>query len=166
MERSHQSIKLLLRKTRHLKYMMLKSAPTKVLLNSYHTSPVCPHCRYQYALTRGGCMHFTCTQCRYEFCSGCNNPFHKVTTLVLWVLLNWFKGGWFHQVIHPQRPCVYDAWPVCLSFPDWMHYAALLHHRLACPPPQGLPLLSTWLGAKETAGSSPGTERERESKRY
>ncbi|XP_063062600.1 E3 ubiquitin-protein ligase RNF31-like [Engraulis encrasicolus] len=38
---------------------------------------ICPNCRYQYALTRGGCMHFTCTQCRYEFCSGCNNPFHK-----------------------------------------------------------------------------------------
>ncbi|XP_012688696.3 LOW QUALITY PROTEIN: E3 ubiquitin-protein ligase RNF31 [Clupea harengus] len=38
---------------------------------------VCPSCSYQYALTRGGCMHFTCTQCRYEFCSGCNNPFHK-----------------------------------------------------------------------------------------
>lgn len=38
---------------------------------------VCPNCRFQYALTRGGCMHFTCTQCRYEFCSGCNNPFHK-----------------------------------------------------------------------------------------
>lgn len=22
-------------------------------------------------------MHFTCCQCRYEFCSGCNNPYHK-----------------------------------------------------------------------------------------
>ncbi|KAK7881212.1 hypothetical protein WMY93_029621 [Mugilogobius chulae] len=37
----------------------------------------CPNCRFQYALTKGGCMHFTCSQCRYEFCSGCNNPFHK-----------------------------------------------------------------------------------------
>ncbi|XP_056155351.1 E3 ubiquitin-protein ligase RNF31 [Lampris incognitus] len=36
----------------------------------------CPHCRFQYALTKGGCMHFTCSQCRYQFCSGCNNPFH------------------------------------------------------------------------------------------
>ncbi|XP_047424660.1 E3 ubiquitin-protein ligase RNF31-like [Mugil cephalus] len=37
----------------------------------------CPHCRFQYALTKGGCMHFSCSQCRYEFCSGCNNPYHK-----------------------------------------------------------------------------------------
>ncbi|KAF7647967.1 hypothetical protein LDENG_00163850 [Lucifuga dentata] len=37
----------------------------------------CPHCRFQYALTKGGCMHFSCSQCRYQFCSGCNNPFHK-----------------------------------------------------------------------------------------
>lgn len=24
---------------------------------------------------RGGCMHFTCSQCKYEFCYGCNKPF-------------------------------------------------------------------------------------------
>lgn len=24
---------------------------------------------------RGGCMHFTCTQCKYEFCYGCAKPF-------------------------------------------------------------------------------------------
>ncbi|XP_017269594.1 E3 ubiquitin-protein ligase RNF31 isoform X2 [Kryptolebias marmoratus] len=37
----------------------------------------CPQCNFQYALTKGGCMHFNCSQCRYQFCSGCNNPFHK-----------------------------------------------------------------------------------------
>ncbi|XP_056289401.1 E3 ubiquitin-protein ligase RNF31-like isoform X2 [Pseudoliparis swirei] len=37
----------------------------------------CPSCRFQYALTKGGCMHFSCLQCRYQFCSGCNNPYHK-----------------------------------------------------------------------------------------
>ncbi|KAM8881662.1 E3 ubiquitin-protein ligase RNF31-like [Synchiropus picturatus] len=37
----------------------------------------CPNCRFQYALAKGGCMHFVCTQCRHEFCSGCNNPYHK-----------------------------------------------------------------------------------------
>ncbi|XP_067109257.1 E3 ubiquitin-protein ligase RNF31 isoform X2 [Osmerus mordax] len=36
----------------------------------------CPNCRFQYALSKGGCMHFSCSQCRYQFCSGCNNPFH------------------------------------------------------------------------------------------
>ncbi|XP_034561728.1 E3 ubiquitin-protein ligase RNF31-like isoform X1 [Notolabrus celidotus] len=37
----------------------------------------CPSCRFVYALTKGGCMHFSCSQCRYQFCSGCNNPYHK-----------------------------------------------------------------------------------------
>uniref|UniRef100_A0A1A7WQR4 Uncharacterized protein n=1 Tax=Iconisemion striatum TaxID=60296 RepID=A0A1A7WQR4_9TELE len=37
----------------------------------------CPQCNFQYALTKGGCMHFSCSQCRYQFCSGCNNPYHK-----------------------------------------------------------------------------------------
>ncbi|XP_061551005.1 E3 ubiquitin-protein ligase RNF31 isoform X1 [Phycodurus eques] len=36
----------------------------------------CPNCRFQYALSKGGCLHFCCSQCRYQFCSGCNNPFH------------------------------------------------------------------------------------------
>uniref|UniRef100_A0A4W4GWM7 RING-type domain-containing protein n=1 Tax=Electrophorus electricus TaxID=8005 RepID=A0A4W4GWM7_ELEEL len=26
----------------------------------------CPNCKFQYALAKGGCMHFTCSQCRYE----------------------------------------------------------------------------------------------------
>lgn len=26
-------------------------------------------------LYRGGCMHFTCTQCKFEFCYGCGKPF-------------------------------------------------------------------------------------------
>ncbi|KAM9332869.1 E3 ubiquitin-protein ligase RNF31-like isoform 1-T3 [Pholidichthys leucotaenia] len=37
----------------------------------------CPDCGFQYALAKGGCMHFSCSQCRYQFCSGCNNPYHK-----------------------------------------------------------------------------------------
>uniref|UniRef100_A0A3B4AFV4 RING-type domain-containing protein n=1 Tax=Periophthalmus magnuspinnatus TaxID=409849 RepID=A0A3B4AFV4_9GOBI len=43
---------------------------------------ICPHCRFQYALSKGGCMHFCCSQCRYQFCSGCNNPFHTQTCAV------------------------------------------------------------------------------------
>ncbi|XP_043914761.1 E3 ubiquitin-protein ligase RNF31 isoform X2 [Protopterus annectens] len=35
----------------------------------------CPKCKFQYALSKGGCMHFKCTQCRHEFCSGCYNMF-------------------------------------------------------------------------------------------
>ncbi|XP_049624343.1 E3 ubiquitin-protein ligase RNF31 [Suncus etruscus] len=36
----------------------------------------CPKCKFSYALARGGCMHFHCTQCRYQFCSGCYNAFY------------------------------------------------------------------------------------------
>ncbi|XP_012555166.2 E3 ubiquitin-protein ligase RNF31 [Hydra vulgaris] len=37
----------------------------------------CPECHFKYILVRGGCMHFTCTQCGYEFCSGCFMSFLK-----------------------------------------------------------------------------------------
>ncbi|KAH8409926.1 hypothetical protein KR009_001255, partial [Drosophila setifemur] len=54
----------------------------------------CPKCKFRYSLarlvppliyiqlltefhliSRGGCMHFTCTQCKFEFCYGCARPF-------------------------------------------------------------------------------------------
>eukprot|EP00095_Tigriopus_kingsejongensis_P009844 maker-scaffold21_size687808-snap-gene-5.36 protein:Tk09844 transcript:maker-scaffold21_size687808-snap-gene-5.36-mRNA-1 annotation:"ring finger protein 31" len=35
----------------------------------------CPSCKFRYTLSRGGCMHFTCTQCKFEFCIGCEKPF-------------------------------------------------------------------------------------------
>ncbi|KAL5281668.1 RNF31 family protein [Megaselia abdita] len=35
----------------------------------------CPKCKFKYSLARGGCMHFTCVQCKYEFCYGCGKPF-------------------------------------------------------------------------------------------
>lgn len=37
----------------------------------------CPKCRFTYSLAKGGCMHFTCTECKYEFCSGCGQPFRQ-----------------------------------------------------------------------------------------
>ena len=39
----------------------------------------CPNCNFRYTLTKGGCMHFTCTQCKFEFCVGCNRPFKMGT---------------------------------------------------------------------------------------
>ncbi|XP_068777963.1 E3 ubiquitin-protein ligase RNF31 isoform X5 [Struthio camelus] len=36
----------------------------------------CPRCGLWYALARGGCMHFQCSQCRHHFCSGCSRPFY------------------------------------------------------------------------------------------
>ncbi|XP_022686425.1 uncharacterized protein LOC111259021 isoform X2 [Varroa jacobsoni] len=35
----------------------------------------CPACKFRYALSRGGCMHFKCLQCGFDFCSGCNRPY-------------------------------------------------------------------------------------------
>ncbi|XP_040575747.1 uncharacterized protein [Lepeophtheirus salmonis] len=35
----------------------------------------CPACKFRYTLTKGGCMHFVCTQCKFEFCIGCKRPF-------------------------------------------------------------------------------------------
>nr|XP_012148786.1 PREDICTED: uncharacterized protein LOC100880656 isoform X6 [Megachile rotundata] len=35
----------------------------------------CPKCKFRYSLSRGGCMHFTCSQCKYEFCCGCGKAF-------------------------------------------------------------------------------------------
>ncbi|XP_039261476.2 uncharacterized protein LOC120337678 isoform X1 [Styela clava] len=35
----------------------------------------CPDCNFRYALAKGGCMHFKCTQCSHEFCSGCASAF-------------------------------------------------------------------------------------------
>ncbi|XP_058872971.1 LOW QUALITY PROTEIN: E3 ubiquitin-protein ligase RNF31-like [Acipenser ruthenus] len=40
----------------------------------------CPECRYMYSLSKGGCMHFKCSQCHHEFCSGCNNRFHPANS--------------------------------------------------------------------------------------
>ncbi|XP_050309298.1 E3 ubiquitin-protein ligase lubel isoform X2 [Anthonomus grandis grandis] len=35
----------------------------------------CPQCKFRYSLAKGGCMHFTCIQCKHEFCYGCGKPF-------------------------------------------------------------------------------------------
>ena len=35
----------------------------------------CPRCKFRFALAKGGCMHFKCNRCGFEFCCGCNEPF-------------------------------------------------------------------------------------------
>ncbi|XP_063439379.1 uncharacterized protein LOC134720797 [Mytilus trossulus] len=37
----------------------------------------CPSCKMKFSLAKGGCMHFKCPQCGFEFCSGCSQPFHQ-----------------------------------------------------------------------------------------
>ncbi|PAA90424.1 hypothetical protein BOX15_Mlig013308g2, partial [Macrostomum lignano] len=35
----------------------------------------CPNCGFQYALAKGGCLHFTCRMCRFQFCAGCDGEY-------------------------------------------------------------------------------------------
>ncbi|XP_073535634.1 E3 ubiquitin-protein ligase RNF31-like [Phyllobates terribilis] len=36
----------------------------------------CPSCRFRFDLWKGGCLHFKCTQCQYDFCGGCGRAFY------------------------------------------------------------------------------------------
>uniref|UniRef100_A0A8D0AQR1 Si:dkey-181m9.8 n=1 Tax=Sander lucioperca TaxID=283035 RepID=A0A8D0AQR1_SANLU len=36
----------------------------------------CPECQSVFSLSRGGCLHFTCSQCQHQFCGGCSQPFY------------------------------------------------------------------------------------------
>ncbi|XP_061111564.1 uncharacterized protein si:dkey-181m9.8 isoform X2 [Conger conger] len=35
----------------------------------------CPRCKFRFYLSKGGCLHFKCTQCQHEFCGGCGRTF-------------------------------------------------------------------------------------------
>ncbi|KAL7851635.1 hypothetical protein AOLI_G00219910 [Acnodon oligacanthus] len=37
----------------------------------------CPKCKFRFFLSKGGCLHFKCTQCQHEFCGGCSRPFRS-----------------------------------------------------------------------------------------
>ncbi|XP_008302095.1 E3 ubiquitin-protein ligase RNF31 isoform X2 [Stegastes partitus] len=47
----------------------------------HHSSPLlytsieCPNCQLVFSLSRGGCLHFTCSQCGHQFCGGCSQRF-------------------------------------------------------------------------------------------
>lgn len=41
------------------------------------TAIVCPNCRTPYFKARGGCAHFTCGNCKREFCECCKTEFWK-----------------------------------------------------------------------------------------
>jgi len=52
----------------------------------------CPRCKRRYLLSKGGCIHFTCTFCLYEFCSSCSRPFDRVTDVIHMRLLSYRYG--------------------------------------------------------------------------
>ncbi|KAM8966856.1 E3 ubiquitin-protein ligase RNF31-like [Pelodytes ibericus] len=37
----------------------------------------CPQCGQKYELDKGGCLHFTCTRCQYQFCGWCKRSFKQ-----------------------------------------------------------------------------------------
>ncbi|GAB6019242.1 hypothetical protein CHUAL_000846 [Chamberlinius hualienensis] len=40
-----------------------------------HSCIQCPKCKTEYSLARGGCMHFTCSNCKFDWCASCHQPF-------------------------------------------------------------------------------------------
>ncbi|KAM9321716.1 E3 ubiquitin-protein ligase RNF31 isoform 2-T2 [Pholidichthys leucotaenia] len=73
-----------------------------------HSSPLlsnsieCPNCQLVFSLSRGGCLHFTCSQCSYQFCGGCSRPFTLGSACEVSTECG-FKGLHAH---HP-RDCLY-----------------------------------------------------------
>ncbi|XP_035025563.1 E3 ubiquitin-protein ligase RNF31 isoform X2 [Hippoglossus stenolepis] len=42
-----------------------------------YNSIECPGCLCVFSLSRGGCLHFTCSQCQHQFCGGCSQTFSQ-----------------------------------------------------------------------------------------
>ncbi|CAL8311331.1 unnamed protein product [Merluccius merluccius] len=60
----------------------------------------CPSCGFKYDLAKGGCMHFTCTRCKHQFCNGCNSPFHKAACKNIPCMMNCLHA-------HHPRDCLF-----------------------------------------------------------
>ncbi|XP_026170416.1 E3 ubiquitin-protein ligase RNF31 isoform X2 [Mastacembelus armatus] len=48
---------------------------TNTLLS--YNSIECPKCQFIFSLSKGGCLHFTCSQCQHQFCGGCSQTFSQ-----------------------------------------------------------------------------------------
>ncbi|XP_072900047.1 uncharacterized protein [Hemitrygon akajei] len=62
----------------------------------------CPNCSARFDLSRGGCMHFNCPECQYQFCGGCKRPFKTGSACS-------FTGNCLKNGLHAHHPrnCVY-----------------------------------------------------------
>ncbi|KAJ8272732.1 hypothetical protein GJAV_G00092810 [Gymnothorax javanicus] len=86
----------------------------------------CPRCRFRFFLSKGGCLHFKCTQCQYEFCGGCKRAFKLARDCNFSVECR--KRG-LHA--HHPRDCLYHL-------RDWSVLRLrqlLLHHSVPVPIP-------------------------------
>ncbi|XP_077126888.1 E3 ubiquitin-protein ligase RNF31-like [Ranitomeya variabilis] len=70
----------------------------------------CPSCKFRFDLWKGGCLHFKCTQCQYDFCGGCGRAFHQGSECDF---SDDCRGRGLHS--HHTRNCIYylrdwDVW--------------------------------------------------------
>ncbi|XP_053544638.1 uncharacterized protein si:dkey-181m9.8 isoform X2 [Ictalurus punctatus] len=84
----------------------------------------CPKCKFRFFLSKGGCLHFKCTQCQHEFCGGCSRPF-RIGAACDFSAECAAKGLHAH---HP-RDCLYHLrdWSVARL------RSLLLHHGVSHP---------------------------------
>ncbi|XP_068605071.1 E3 ubiquitin-protein ligase RNF31 [Brachionichthys hirsutus] len=94
----------------------------------------CPNCQFVFGLSRGGCLHFTCSLCQHQFCGGCSRPFRPGSACG-------FSAECGTRGLHAHHPrdCIYHL-------RDWSlaRLHLLLQHYKATP---------TWL---EPANGSAG----------
>ncbi|XP_047445804.1 E3 ubiquitin-protein ligase RNF31 isoform X2 [Mugil cephalus] len=88
---------------------------TSLLYNSIE----CPNCQLVFSLSKGGCLHFTCSQCQHQFCGGCSQTFTLGSTCSFSVDCG-SKGLHAH---HP-RDCLYHLrdWSVSRLHLLLQHY--------------------------------------------
>ncbi|XP_029380235.1 E3 ubiquitin-protein ligase RNF31 isoform X2 [Echeneis naucrates] len=107
------------------------------VLLSYN-SIECPNCQLIFSVSRGGCLHFTCSQCQHQFCGGCSQTFSLGTACG-------FSADCGTKGLHAHHPrdCLYHL-------RDWS--VARLHLLL-----QYYRVSPSWLELSSSNSSDPGT---------
>ncbi|KAM8849745.1 E3 ubiquitin-protein ligase RNF31 isoform 3-T3 [Spinachia spinachia] len=70
--------------------------------SSSYTNIECPNCQVVFSLSKGGCLHFTCSQCQHQFCGGCSQTFTTGSTCS-------FSADCVTKGLHAHHPrdCLY-----------------------------------------------------------
>ncbi|XP_067109296.1 E3 ubiquitin-protein ligase lubel [Osmerus mordax] len=97
----------------------------EILLNKNKIE--CPKCEFVFYLSKGGCLHFKCTQCQHEFCGSCKRSF-KLGSACKFSAECGTKGLHAH---HP-RDCLYHLrdWSVTRLHKLLQHYRVSLSNRI------------------------------------